>query len=646
MVTIICQILLCVIYTTAYENLSRRSTTTLSQSSTHYDRFAYYANDNDLRTNYARCAHTDANKSIAWFQVDLGKEYSIKSVKVYYRKEDAKYNWLQYRFKHFYLDVSNSSATMTNTSERTRCYTDRSTGLPDYIIDIPCKQTARYVIVETTYDAPEDDPVTGAFLEICEIQVNGCEIGKYGDGCRDCSGCRTCDVISGVCPSVPCSVNCISGLCDSTTGYCTQGCVNGYWGKTCTSICPQNCQGGSCDSTSGYCNDCSNNYWGQTCNTSCPQNCNRGVCDQKNGSCYNGCTQGRYGLQCENTCNAKCSGNACIQNNGVCTNGCSDFYYGDTCDYECSPYCSPRRCNRVSGTCTGCSSGYFGSSCRETCSVNCAEGTCDQQMGKCHRGCKPSWTGDQCDRCKSGLYGDICNNDCTTCPSGCNRHSGDCEGTCPNDKYGKLCDLPCSPGCSGGCNKYTGMCDHGCVFGKFGVNCSENCNIGCIADCDQNNGRCECKTGWKGDKCDECSSDHYGQSCDQRCSSHCVNGICFSNNGTCVRGCTGTFSNDKCTQENVQPFTTDCDNSMVIVSIVMSVVIVLTGSVVNFLLWRRNQSQNVKRRLKEKSNSHTTVHGLSDIPNSENQVISSYAELGDLDRPNTYEALHQYANAV
>ncbi|XP_056003638.1 multiple epidermal growth factor-like domains protein 6 [Ostrea edulis] len=524
-----------------YENLSRRSTTTLSQSSTHDDRFAYYANDNDLRTKYARCAHTDANKHIAWFQVDLGKEFSIKNVKVYYRKEEAKYNWLQYRFKHFYLDVSNSSATMTNTSERTRCYTDRSTGLPDYIIDIPCKQTARYVIVETTYDAPEDDPVTGAFLEICEIQVNGCEIGKYGDGCRDCSGCRTCDVISGVCPSVPCSVNCISGLCDSTTGYCTQGCVNGSWGKTCTSICPQNCQDGSCDRTSGYCNGCSNNYWGQTCNTSCPQNCNRGVCDRTNGSCYNGCTQGRYGLQCENTCNAKCSGNACIQNSGVCTNGCSDFYYGDTCEYECSPYCSPRRCDRYNGTCTGCSSGYSGSSCRDNCSVNCAEGTCDQQTGKCHGGCKPNWTGDQCDKC---------------------------------------------------------------------------------------------------------SSDHYGQSCDQRCSSHCVNGICFSNNGTCVGGCTGALSNDKCTQENVQPFTTECDNSMVIVSIVMSVVIVLTGSVVNFLLWRRNQSQNVKRRLKEKSNSHTTVHGLSDIPNSENQVISSYAELGYLDRPNTYEALHQYANAV
>lgn len=35
-----------------------------------------------------------------------------------------------------------------------------------------CKHTARYVIVETIYDAPEDN-YTGAMLEICEIEVYG-----------------------------------------------------------------------------------------------------------------------------------------------------------------------------------------------------------------------------------------------------------------------------------------------------------------------------------------------------------------------------------------------------------------------------------------------------------------------------------------
>ena len=81
----------------------------------------------------------------------------------------------QFRFRQFYLDVSDAPATQTTTAERTRCYTDNTIypNLPPNIIDLPCKQTARYVIVETTYDAPEDDPISGAMLEICEIEVYG-----------------------------------------------------------------------------------------------------------------------------------------------------------------------------------------------------------------------------------------------------------------------------------------------------------------------------------------------------------------------------------------------------------------------------------------------------------------------------------------
>lgn len=70
------------------------------------------------------------------------------------------------------MDVSDFSASQTTTAHRSRCYTD-NTIHPDvlpHIIDIPCKHTARYVIVETTYDALEDDPTTGAILEICEIE--------------------------------------------------------------------------------------------------------------------------------------------------------------------------------------------------------------------------------------------------------------------------------------------------------------------------------------------------------------------------------------------------------------------------------------------------------------------------------------------
>lgn len=61
-----------------------------------------------------------------------------------------------------------------STMERTRCYTDNSTeqDVPNNEIKMPCKHTARYVIVETRYDAPDDNR-TGAILEICEIEVYG-----------------------------------------------------------------------------------------------------------------------------------------------------------------------------------------------------------------------------------------------------------------------------------------------------------------------------------------------------------------------------------------------------------------------------------------------------------------------------------------
>uniref|UniRef100_A0A8W8NW47 F5/8 type C domain-containing protein n=1 Tax=Magallana gigas TaxID=29159 RepID=A0A8W8NW47_MAGGI len=157
------------------ENLSRRPTTVLTQSSTYHAQTASIANDGDVQTNEQHCAHTAHNHPKAWLQVDFGHSYSINNVKIYYRKEGNEMkDWKQFRFRQFYLDVSNSSATHTPTSQKTRCYTDNTTApdLPPNIIAITCKQTARYVIVETTYDAPEDE-ITGAILEICEIEVYG-----------------------------------------------------------------------------------------------------------------------------------------------------------------------------------------------------------------------------------------------------------------------------------------------------------------------------------------------------------------------------------------------------------------------------------------------------------------------------------------
>lgn len=86
-------------------------------------------------------------------------------------------SWMQYRLRQFYLDVSELPAATSSTSQRVRCYTDNTIqpNVPPNIIDIPCRYTARYVIVETTYDAPEDNKFgeIGPILEICEIEIYG-----------------------------------------------------------------------------------------------------------------------------------------------------------------------------------------------------------------------------------------------------------------------------------------------------------------------------------------------------------------------------------------------------------------------------------------------------------------------------------------
>nr|XP_034321428.1 uncharacterized protein LOC105346260 [Crassostrea gigas] len=187
-----------------FENLCTKNTTSILLSSYYANNKAYLANDGNVKTTERYCSYTIIQHTKAWLQVDLGEQYSINNVKIYYRSEgdlDDQYSWKQYRFRQFYLDVSDLPASETNTTQRTRCYTDKTTytDLPPNIIDIPCQQTARYVIVETTYDAPEDDPTEGAILEICEIEVYGCRTGRFGSGCKICSGCAHCDITSGFC---------------------------------------------------------------------------------------------------------------------------------------------------------------------------------------------------------------------------------------------------------------------------------------------------------------------------------------------------------------------------------------------------------------------------------------------------------------
>uniref|UniRef100_K1R071 Scavenger receptor class F member 2 n=1 Tax=Magallana gigas TaxID=29159 RepID=K1R071_MAGGI len=328
------------------ENLCRKNSTTVLQSSTFVNHKAALAVDGDIRTTDRYCSHTDVNQTVAWFQVDLGKPYSINNVTLYYRKDDL-------------------PASQKTTAHRTRCYTDNTTH-PDvlpHIIDIPCKHTARYVIVETTYDAPEDDPVAGAMLEICEIEVSDC------------------------------LATCINQTCNDTNGHCTFGCATGNWDPKCGSVCPANCQDRKCFRENGLCETCKQGYWGNYCNQTCSTFCNEHICSKSDGRCNKGCIMERYGDFCDKVCSPGCVKGSCDTQRGA---WCDSTHYGLNCTKKCSVNCTIG-CTKDTGVCYSCVEGKFGEYCDKKCGIGCVSG-CDQYSGQCV--CKHGWQSDRCEGIK------------------------------------------------------------------------------------------------------------------------------------------------------------------------------------------------------------------------------------------------------
>nr|XP_022312314.1 receptor-type tyrosine-protein phosphatase mu-like [Crassostrea virginica] len=458
---------LCLGVTLGYENLSRKSGTILSQSTTYQYHWASRANDGNTLTDEKNCAHTAPRETIAWFQVYLGKQYSIKSVKIFYRREgNMTDDWKQYRFRQFYLDVANSSAseTTTLTPQRTRCFTDNSTGnnLPPNVIDIPCKQTASYVIVETTYNAAENKQTdTGPMLEICEIEVYGCDIGKYGENCEECPECPFCDVEKGTCR---CN-NCINKNCNNN-GHCIQGCMDQFWGSSCENICASGCLDRLCIQSTGYCSKgCNGTRWGYTCEYFCPSNCKEPYCNIQSGQCFN-CKAPYWGDNCDSQCPfQRCV--ECEQRTGACSK-CLQNWTGDQCD--------------------SCVATHYGPDCSSECNVNCINNTCNV-TGFCTQGCG------------SGFYGYYCENPCDSCLKRCHRDTGECDA-CQGGRFGSHCEKMCSQNCQSGCEKNTGTCIN-CIGGKYGDYCNETCGAGCESGCDQFSGNCACKKGWIGETCGE-----------------------------------------------------------------------------------------------------------------------------------------------
>ncbi|XP_062607703.1 protein draper-like isoform X2 [Saccostrea cucullata] len=596
-----------VCYKIVTENLCRGKTTTLAQSSTYADNIASRANDGNRRTTEQYCAHTDPSitDARAWFQVDLGKPFSIKSVTIYYRREGERpSDWKQYRFRQFYLDVSDSPATSTTTSQRTRCYTDNTTApaLPPNIIEIPCKQTARYIIVETKYIYPGDP---GPVLEICEIEVNENQ----------------------------CNPGCLQVQCNSD-GYCTQGCVNGYWGDTCTEQCPSSCSVNFCY-RNGNCYKCKANYTGNNCETRLCPNCYQQVCAQDTGICIRGCIGGYYGNYCSKPCSDRCNPQICDSSTGDCTYNCTNGYYGPKCETPCSTNCSKTSCRKVDGACVnGCQNGYYGLQCRHLCSLQCKNTVCGISNGYCVAGCI------------EGFYGDFCSLSCSSnCVNRrCNQSNGFCVEGCLPNRRGNTC--------ANKCNESIETCD--CLNGKFGEKCLDDCSPGCTSSCERIMGNCTCKEGWQGYRCNECRQDFYGSDCSKKCSSNCLDGHCHAENGSCLGGCKSGFFGEQCTLgfstiKEIQEGDGISKTSSIIISVISTLfglTLICTG--VKIVLNKRKRRNRRRENDQAISMPACSANSVQE-PQCYEQIIDSnndhpYTEINSFPKDSDYQEIHVYKN--
>ncbi|KAJ8298905.1 hypothetical protein KUTeg_022965 [Tegillarca granosa] len=233
-------------------------TKSATQSSTHHD--ASKAVDGSISQLYLDCASTywDPTPLYAWWQVDLGMIYEIKSIKIYHR---------------------------IDTSCHQNKYGENCT------LDCHCKQK-------------------GCFYENGTCFIPGCEAGWHGTSCnKECSANKFGANCTFTC-------HCHVGSCDRSTGVCNiTGCKAGWKGDNC--ICDKDffgsncssecfCKEGICHPETGKCkNDmCRDGYIGETCSKQCENgtfgykcasgcHCLIGSCHNVYGTCnLQGCREG------------------------------------------------------------------------------------------------------------------------------------------------------------------------------------------------------------------------------------------------------------------------------------------------------------------------------------------------------------------
>ncbi|XP_021349600.1 scavenger receptor class F member 2-like [Mizuhopecten yessoensis] len=301
----------------------------------------------------------------------------------------------QNRFAGYQLYLSNTTESPTQS---VLCFEDKSStkAQVQLLVTHQCPYVARYVIVYNYRNNPKRYTwyYDYAVLELCEVQVFGCQVGRYGDG--DCNS--------------QCSGNCYGGNCNSTTGSCFY-CFPGKYGDYCNNDCSTNCKNSTCEKDTGYCSGCIPGKKGDMCNTNCSSHCV--TCKQTSDQCFE-CVNGKHGDVCDLNCSDNCEDKSCMKDNGYCLE-CVNGKHGDVCDLNCSDNCKDQSCMKDNGYCLECVPGKHGNECASDCSDNCKDKTCMKNNGNC--------TG-----CITGKTGALCDTNCSSYCETCDQTSEQCFG--------------------------------------------------------------------------------------------------------------------------------------------------------------------------------------------------------------------------
>ncbi|XP_062571458.1 multiple epidermal growth factor-like domains protein 11 isoform X2 [Saccostrea cucullata] len=422
-----------------YDNLSQNKKAAQSSTWPCGKSCSLYRAENAVDDDIGTCSRSEVfghNSPIksAWWYVDLGETESIYRINILYRDYTGYVQRQRGRMAGFSLFISNS----TQKQDGHLCYKDKN-GLPPLNFSIICSGHGRYIIFyNERFDGvtyPEGYE-SKTLIELCDVVIEGCESGRYGDNCR-----------------LNCPIKCPDHMCDIESGDCLT-CLAGWQGPKCQEGCKNRTYGPRCMYRCGHCfNDAPCDVETGSCGSECDPGYRGDLCKQA-------CENGSYGPSCNFTCGHCFNGELCDKTTGVCSTGCVPGYFGDRCHKECLP-------------------GLFGKNCSYPCSGHCSHNeSCHHVDGRCKRGCAAGYIGNKCNLvCEPGFYGINCTEICSVgCQDNCNHVDGFCRCTagwtgfpkctieCPPNFFGIDCRRRCSGHCSNNdtCSRHDGTCEGGC----------------------------------------------------------------------------------------------------------------------------------------------------------------------------------------